>query len=209
MRTTRRSSRAGFWVAGLIAVAGLVGAVIWGLVGLSGMVGQVDAFPRMDVPGERVLTVQEPVELTIFYEAPGIDQEQAELPPLTLSIFDPDGAPVAVAGYGSELTYHVDDHTGRAVATFAAAAAGDYRMLVEGDAPPGATIAVGEDFGGFIGALLGAGLLVLVTLGAAIILALITANRRRKSTPSPSGSPTGAPPLPPPPPPPVRVPTTR
>jgi hypothetical protein len=122
---------------------------------------------------------------------------------LTIFIFDPDGAPVTVAGYGSELTYHVGDHTGRAVATFTAAAAGDYRVLVEGDAPPGAGIAVGESVGGFIAAVLGAGLLALVTLGAAITLALVTASRRRKYTPSPSDAPTVAPP----PPPPVRVPT--
>jgi hypothetical protein len=202
MSTTRRPSRAGYWVAGLIAVAGLAGAAIWMLVGLSGMVDQVDAFPRMDVPNERVLTVHEPLDLTIFYEAPGIDQDQAELPPLTIFIFDPDGAPVTVAGYGSELTYHVGDHSGRAVATFTAAAAGDYRVLVEGDAPPGAGIAVGESVGGFIAAVLGAGLLALVTLGAAITLALVTASRRRKYTPSPSDAPTVAPP-----PPPVRVPT--
>jgi hypothetical protein len=204
MRTTQRPSRAGYWVAGLLAVAGLVGAAIWVLVGLSGIIDQVEAFPRMDVPGERALTVQEPVDLTIFYEAPGIDQEQAELPPLTVFIFDPDDAPVPVAGYGSELTYQFGEHTGRAVATFTAAAPGDYRVLVEGDAAPGATIAVGESFGGSIGAFVGAALLALVAFGAAIVLAVITASRRRKSTPSPPAGPTVSPP----PPPQVRVPTS-
>jgi hypothetical protein len=173
-------------------------------VGLSGMADQVAVFPRLDVPGEGVLTVQEPVDLTIFYEAAGIDQQQAQLPSLTVFVLDPDGAPVTVAGYGSELTYNLEGHTGRAVATFSVTAPGDYRVLVEGDAPAGATIAVGESFGGSIGAFLGAALLVLVTFGTAVVLALLTWSRRRKSMLSPPGGPTVAPP----PPPPVRVPAT-
>jgi hypothetical protein len=84
MGSTGRASRVGYWAAGLVVLMGLVAAVGWGWAGLSGMLGQVEAFARTDVPGEGVLTVQEPVDLTVFYEAPGIDQEQAELPPLTL-----------------------------------------------------------------------------------------------------------------------------
>jgi hypothetical protein len=202
MESTRRASRAGYWAAGLVALMGLVVAVVWGLAGVSGMLGEVEAFARADVPGEGVLTVQEPVDLTVFYEAPGIDQEQAELPPLTLYVFDPDGAPVTVSGYGSELTYHVGEYTGRAVATFTAARPGDYRVLIEGDAPPGATLAVGESLGGSLGALIGAGVLMLVTLGVAVALLVITASRRRKS--AASSVPTSAET----PPPPVRVPTS-
>jgi hypothetical protein len=202
MGSTGRASRVGYRAAGLVVLMGLVAAVGWGWAGLSGMLGQVEAFARTDVPGEGVLTVQEPVDLTVFYEAPGIDQEQAELPPLTLYVFDPDGAPVTVSGYGSELTYHVGEYTGRAVATFSAASPGDYRVLIEGDAPPEATLAVGESFGGSLGALIGAGVLLFVTLGVAVALVAITASRRRKSSASPGPALTHAPP------PTVRVPSS-
>jgi hypothetical protein len=117
-------------------------------------------------------------------------------------VFDPDGAPVTVSGYGSELTYHVGEYTGRAVATFSAASPGDYRVLIEGDAPPEATLAVGESFGGSLGALIGAGVLLFVTLGAAVALVAITASRRRKSSASPGPALTHAPP------PTVRVPSS-
>jgi hypothetical protein len=195
--TTRRPTSAGYWGAALIAVLGLLGAAIWGAMGAVELTEQVDAFARVEVPGEAVLTVEEPADLTIFYEAPGIDEEQAELPPLTISILGPDGDPVAIAGYGSELTYHLDDHVGRAIATFSAAQAGDHRVVVEGEAPPEAILAFGEGVTGIVGTLVGAGLILFVTFGAGAVLALVTASRRRKLPPPPPGSPEAT--LPPPP----------
>jgi hypothetical protein len=56
--------------------------------------------------------------------------------------------------------------------------------------------------GGSLGALIGAGVLMLVTLGVAVALLVITASRRRKS--AASSVPTSAET----PPPPVRVPTS-
>jgi hypothetical protein len=196
--TTRRPTSAGYWVAALIAAAGLLGAAVWGVVGAVSVAEQVDGFARLAVPGQAVLTVEEPADLTIFYEAAGIDQEQAEVPALTISILGPDGDPVAIAGYGSELTYHVGDHVGRAIATFSAVQAGDHRVVVEGEAPPEATLAFGEGLSGIVGTLVGAGLLLLVTFGAAGVLALVTASRRRKLPPPPPGGPAVT--LPPPPP---------
>jgi hypothetical protein len=198
---TRRPTSAGYWVAALIAAAGLLGAAVWGVMGAVSLAEQVDAFARLEVPGEAVLTVEEPADLTIFYEAAGIDQEQAEVPALTISILGPDGDPVAIAGYGSELTYHIDDHVGRAIATFSALQAGDHLVVVEGEAPPEATLAFGEGVSGIVGTIAGAGLLLLVTLGAGGVLALVTASRRRKLPPPPP--PPGGPAVTLPPPPPV------
>lgn len=206
--TTRRGlARGGYWAAVIIAVAGLLAALLWAVAGVWSMSGDVADFTRVEVPGERTLTVQEPANLTIFYEAPGVAQEQAEIPQLTIVITDPDGAPVTVAGYGYEFVYETGAHSGRAVATFPAPEAGDYRVQVEGDAPPLATIAIGENLEGYVAGVLGAGLLALVTLGAAITVAALTWARRRESTPTQPGGPPPVP-LPPPPPPPARVPAT-
>jgi hypothetical protein len=218
--TIRRPSRAVYGVAALVAVVGLFGAVVWAVVSVTAMNGRIADYTRVEVPGERVLTVQEPTILTIYYEAPGIASGRAEVPPLTIAVTDPDGDTVTVAGYGYEYVYETGAHSGRALGTFPATAVGDYRVAVEGEAPPMATIAVGEDVDGFLLQLLGAGLLVLGAFGVAAIIALVVAYQRHRSTPAPLADaafapPAGAefappPPLPPtpapPPPPPVRVP---
>jgi hypothetical protein len=107
---------------------------------------------------------------------------------LGLSVTGPGGAAVPaavpVATYRSSARYDLDPgRAGRAVATFQATTAGPYRVSAARATEAGATLAVGDDIArGVVLTTLGAVTLGLVTVLAAVLLAVATYQARSRTT---------------------------
>jgi len=175
-----RRSRAGFWLAGGVAVLAVILAAALGVTRFIDTLSQPDDYLRVTAATPGVLQVDHPGERIVYTEG-------ARLPlyRLKVQVTAPDGAPVPVYAYGGDLTYDTSGHSGRAVGKFAASFAGPYRVAM---AAQDGEIAVGTNLfddliGIFVGPLivLGVGLL----LAAALLVGTILA--RRRSTPQDGG----------------------
>jgi hypothetical protein len=102
---------------------------------------------------------------------------------LGLQVTGPDGRLVPVSSYRSTARYDVTPgQLGRAVAKFEAATAGQYRVSATGATEAGATLAVGDDFARDIAVtILGASVLGLVTVLAAVLVAVVTYQARSRA----------------------------
>ena len=102
---------------------------------------------------------------------------------LGLSVTGPGGVAVPVATYRSSARYDLEPgRAGRAVATFEATTAGPYRVSAARDGEAGATLAVGEDIApSLVLTRLGAVILGLVTVLAAVLLAVVTYQARSRT----------------------------
>ena len=103
---------------------------------------------------------------------------------LGLQVTGPDGATVPVSTYRSGVRYDVTPgQLGRAVAKFEATTEGQYRVAATRATEADATLAVGDDFARAIAtATVGAAALGLVTVLAAVLLAVVTYRARSRIT---------------------------
>jgi hypothetical protein len=103
---------------------------------------------------------------------------------LGLEVTGPSGAPVPVATYQSSARYDAEPgRAGRAVATFQATTAGPYRVSAARATEAGATLAVGQDIArSLVLTRLGAVILGLATVLAAVPLAVVTYQARSRTT---------------------------
>jgi hypothetical protein len=103
---------------------------------------------------------------------------------LGLVVTGPGGAAVPVATYRSSARYDLEPgRAGRAVATFQATTAGPYRVSAARASEAGATLAVGDDIArSVVLTRLGAVILGLATLLAAVLLAVVTYQARSRTT---------------------------
>jgi hypothetical protein len=131
-------SRLGYWIAGGIAVAGLIAAIVVGVTGFVDTIQRPEHYARMPGTGTLATTVHEPGERVVYVE-------DGTIQGMGIGVVGPDGAPVRVRGYGLSTTYDVAGHSGRAVARFDADVPGAYAVTVRGEALTGAGFAVGPD----------------------------------------------------------------
>jgi hypothetical protein len=194
LQARTRPSRAGYWVAAVVAVLGLTAAFLWGAVGIGITEDRIDGFDRLAVPGATIVAVTDPGTRVAYHESAAEVARYAEptskariatrwdpatrtvvtvsypsdaptWQQLGLSVTGPGGAAVPVATYRSSTHYNLDPgRAGRAVATFEATTAGPYRVSAASAAEAGATLAVGEAIAPSV---------VLTRLGA-VILGLVT-----------------------------------
>jgi hypothetical protein len=103
---------------------------------------------------------------------------------LELTVTGPDGAAVPVITYRSSARYDVTPgQLGRAVARFDATTVGQYRVSAARAAEAGATLAVGDNLPRAIAtATVGAAILVLVTVLAAVLLAAVPYRARSRTS---------------------------
>lgn len=187
-------SRRGYLIAAVIAVVGLVfggGAVLRGFARLT---DTVDAFQRVDVPGGGALSFDTAGDFTIYYETAGGARATAALPPVQLGLEAREGGEaVTLSEYAGSLTYGVGERQGEAVATFHVDAPGAYVLTTDAPLAPGiARMAVGRGIGGQFAQSLVGGLALALALVVAVILAGVTAVRRRRARPPvPSFTPVG------------------
>jgi hypothetical protein len=106
----------------------------------------------------------------VYYEGPGTPTTSD----LGLRVTDPDGEVVRTSAYEGDLRYDTGGGTGRAIATFHARTAGQYRISTATRTGPGAGIAVGDDVARSVAydvagpALVAAGAVVLALVCAAV-----------------------------------------
>lgn len=171
-------STLGYWVGALVGVLGLalVGALV--VMTVVRMDDHVDAFARTEIPGTVTVSLEASEGRTIYVEG------LAPLPlaALDIRVTDPNGNDVVVRPYGLEFRYDVPGFPGAvgyAIGTFRTTIGGSYRLEADGTAPPGTTLAVGDSFAtSIVGYALGAFVLLLLTIGGALVLVIATAIRR-------------------------------
>ena len=168
----------GYVAAALVFVLGIAAGIALIVSGIRTYIDKVEGFERVDVPGTAQVSLEDDGGYSIYYERPGLDSESS-LPPISVAVFGPDGSPVDLDRYHSEVNYSVSGFDGRGVFTFQADEPGDY--VVRTDGAEG-QVAVGRGIGArFAGAVVAgiATLLLAPLLGA--LLALITFLRRSRA----------------------------
>ena len=178
--TKRRSPTAGFWIAGIIAVAGLLGAVVWAAFGAFGAVTGTNDLARAPLPASVTTEVARAGTVVVYYEG-------APVPSLTqlgVDVADPAGDSVPVSDYAYDLQYEapaLPGVVGRAVATFEAAAPGSYVVTSRYDPTGVARLAVGDNVAtSFLQRMVGPVLLAAVAFSIAVVVAVMTAARRTR-----------------------------
>lgn len=176
--TSTKPSVSWSWIAGLITIVGVVGAIVWGLTAYSSIGDRMDGFARTSLPGRLTAPLDTTGTYAVFFEAADTDG----VPVLDLRATDPAGNPVPVDRYDAELVFEHDDTMSRAIATFEARTPGDYVVTASGDMPGPATFAVGRIPATGVAAVVGAVVLLFASIGAGIVIALVTLLLRNRHT---------------------------
>lgn len=177
---SRKPSSAGYRVAAVVALAGLLGAVLWAALGALGAVTAPDDLARAALPANVTAEVTEPGTLVVYYEGDPVPS----LAQLDVEVAGPGGPLVQVSDVGYDLRYDSPTEpggVGTAVATFEAAEPGQYAITSRYDPRGLAHLAVGENIGAdFVQRMLGPVLLAAGTLLVAVVVALSTVTRRSR-----------------------------
>lgn len=178
---TRRPSVGWYWASGLLLVAGLATAAVWVVGAVIGLSDHVDQFPRTNVPGQLSVVINDPDTYYVYYEGVG----DTTLDRLGVTVTDPAGEPVMVRAVDSGVLYDTADRAvGHAVGEFQASTIGTYAVTAAGESG-GEMIAVGDGLtDDVVPPMLGAGLLVVLTTGGAIAIAVVTRVRRSRQSPT-------------------------
>lgn len=181
--TGRKASRLGYWIGSGLVAAACIGAAAWVVVAFLGFMSQVNGFQRMTVPGTAAVQVAHAGTRIVYYESPRTVSPPGQL---LIRVTGPAGKPVAVSTYHGDLRYDVPGVAGRAgkaIASFQAAAAGDYRISAGRGAGAGGTLAIGGDvLWDAVPHIAGATAVLLLGGGAGLTLIIITAVRRSART---------------------------
>lgn len=165
----RPPGRAGVWVGVVIAVFGVVAAVVWAGVQFVLLDRDIDDLGRATAADPLDFTIEETVGWTLFLEP-----SEASLSGVHFSVTDTaSGAAVTLGPYGGGFSYDTFSHSGRAVATVRFEP-GVYRVDVDGPA----TIAIGPSPAARLAWMVGGGFLIGTPLFVGgVALALMTAVR--------------------------------
>jgi hypothetical protein len=169
-------SKKGYWIGGAVIAAGVLGAVLWFVVGFVRIDDQIDGFQRAPVPREATVRL-EAQKYVIYFEGENADEV---VPRFELAIADAEsGEPLEIEPYNNSLTYSFGEE-GSAQATVTPARAGDYVVTTDGGE---GGVAVGDSIAGpllrtIAGAFAIGGLLAF----AGVILLVVTAIRRRRGS---------------------------
>jgi hypothetical protein len=166
----------------LAALAVFIGGVIWVVVGAISVNNQVNAFPRVALPGGGAVTLNHSGGYVIYYEGPGA--QSGQIPSFNVRIVA--AAPPARVGslksYSGSVTYSFGSRQGRAVLNFQVAHPG--RFLVEPSGAPGSgsDLAFGSSIlGGLLTAILPAIGLILLGIAAWVVLLIVRIVRTRRA----------------------------
>lgn len=188
MRAVTQSGRAPGRIVLWVSVAGLMGSIVWGLFGYSGLVGRLDALARTAVPGQVSVEVAEPETLTVFYEDPTeggafvVQTNQSNtlsVSPVDLRVIGPSGEPIATPPYARDLRFHHEDRIVTALATIDIEDPGTYTVEVSGDVPSASRVSVGDVIDrGLVAGAAGMIALLLVSLIGVVVGVVLTSLRR-------------------------------
>ena len=146
--------------------------------GIRSYIDKVEGFERFAVPDSRAVELDEDGGYSIYIERPGLDSEDA-LPAVSVSVSGPDGDPVDLDDYDTDVSYSVSGHDGRGVFTFRADVPGLYTVQADGS---DAEVAVGRGIGArFAGAVVAGVATLLLAPVLAAVVALVTFLRRSRA----------------------------
>lgn len=170
----RRPPRSRYWLAGLVAVAGIVLALVYSMAAQAVLSSHADGFVRASIPGEVTLHAGHAATYYVFAEGAGWFHPSVQ-------VTGPEGHAVAVEATSPGPSYYHGGNQGSAVGTFRAVHPGDYKVAVSTGAIVQGDFAVG---GGFplwmrLSEWEAWALLVLFT-GSSLVLAVWTAIQRRR-----------------------------
>jgi hypothetical protein len=155
----RRPARAATWIAVLLAITGVVVAIVYAGIGAFDAWQAPDRFAR-SVAGAAVTTPLEAGHETVVY----VEGSAPVIAARDLQVTGPAGDVVTVRAYERELKYDRDGGLATAVAAFTPPVDGTYTVETTADLA-GAQLAVGPDIGDALGGRLGeAGLIALLGL---------------------------------------------
>ena len=150
-----------------------------GYVAFFGLTNQVNGFQRMTVPGTATVHVAQAATRVLYFEGPRTAPPSGQL---GIQVTGPAGNPVVVSAYRADLRYDVPGESGRAgkaIASFQAAAAGDYQISAGPGTSAAGTIAVGGDvLWDVVPHIAGAAAVFLAGVAAGGALIIVTAVRR-------------------------------
>lgn len=178
----RRSSRAStfrYWLAGVIAIVGVVSGVALGVASYRDSQRDIDTFDRVTVPGAMTVQLVEADGRVVYFEG----DDDVRLNDLTIVVTDPAGTPVEVNPYEGEMIYETLDGTqGRAVATFNANRAGGFEVEVSGVATGQLTVGDSVADRALPGVLAGLGIAGLALVAGFVLWLTTFINRQNPRT---------------------------
>ncbi|HEX6423793.1 MAG TPA: hypothetical protein VFZ79_09955 [Acidimicrobiales bacterium] len=174
-----RPAKGWFAVAGLVATAGVVGAVAATVVAVDAYGDRIESFERRGLPATLHVEITETGGYSIYQEYTGANDGFFR-PGLEVTVTDPSGGPVTLERYDSSVTYQGRGHEGRGEFTFDAAETGVYTVTATGST--GSTVAVGRGIGP--GLIVGVGAALLLGFGGVVggaVIAIVVGVRRSRS----------------------------
>jgi hypothetical protein len=174
----------GWWygLAGGVAVAGIIAAIVIFVQTFNGYVDKINDFERVDVPGSGTVNLDGTGGYTIYHEYNGASDDFFGPDVSEVTLEDPDGDQVTLEDYVGRVTYTGDSHEGVALFSFHADQPGEYQLSATGD---GSTLAVGRGISkGLIGGIVGgfaAGGVGVVAGGVIALIVGIQRGRNKRS----------------------------
>jgi hypothetical protein len=135
----RRPPRSRYWLAGLVAVAGIVVALVYSIAAQAVLSNHADGFARASIPGEMTLHVDHATTFYVFAEGAGWFHP-------SVRVTDSEGHAVAVGATSPGPSYYHGGNQASAVGTFRAVQPGDYKVAVSTGATVQGDFAVGGGF---------------------------------------------------------------
>lgn len=176
----KATGRKWYLIAGLLALAGLLGAgfALWQTLTTVG-----DDLQRAEFPGQNEVFLAEAGTYTIFVEYPAGSGLDPAVGSLSVEVISDQGDSLDLKNPNGSFTYTLNNRTGEAVLQFEIDEPGTYLIVgdySDGDSGPSVTLAVSKGMGGRLFAGIGAVILIpLLTWSVAVAIVLVTFLRRR------------------------------
>lgn len=171
-----------FVVAGVIALAGIVAAVVVLVVGFAAYVDRIDDFDRAELPATLEVEITDTGGYSIYHEYDGAydDGFDRVVSDPVVSVSDPAGDPVMLDRYFGSITYEAGGHEGEGLFTFDAEVPGTYEVRASGAS--GSGIAVGRGLGrGLVATIVGSLAIGFVAVVAGAVMAIVVGVKRSRN----------------------------
>ena len=116
---------AGYWIGGALVLVGIVGAIVWFVIGLIGISNAVDDFERVPADGGGTVALDDDTAYVIYLEDRSASRFASNV---RVTLIDPSGDTVDVRTYGSDFNYDFGGRSGTALFTFRSDEAGEYTL---------------------------------------------------------------------------------
>lgn len=175
-----RPSKWWFGAAGLVAVAGIVVAIVIAVLGVLDYAERVENFDRADVPATLQVDITRPGGYSIYHEYSGAFDDVTYVREPTITVMDPSGDAVDLDRYDAVVTYAASGFEGEGLFTFEAEETGTYQVTAEGGT--GSGVAVGRGLGRGLSPYIGGSVVVgLLGVVAGAVMAIVVGVKRSQS----------------------------